>query len=122
MHLVSGVEGILKPGIAPLKLLEACFPAGTVAGAPKIRAMEIIAELEETRRGPYAGAVGYFGFDGNMDMAITIRTLVVHKQKAYVQAGAGIVYDSDPAREYRETVNKAKGMIRAVEMAARGLE
>ncbi|MEW6687071.1 MAG: chorismate-binding protein, partial [Candidatus Edwardsbacteria bacterium] len=94
-----------------------CFPAGTVTGAPKVRAMEIIEELEPTRRGPYAGAVGYFSYSGNMDTCITIRTLVIKDNKVYVQAGAGIVADSVPEREYTETVNKAIGMIRAVYMA-----
>ncbi|MBI5198939.1 MAG: chorismate-binding protein, partial [Nitrospirae bacterium] len=101
--------------------LRACFPAGTVSGAPKIRAMEIIEELEPTRRGPYAGAVGYFSFSGNMDTCITIRTIIVKDSKAYIQAGAGIVADSVPEREYYETVNKAKGMLKAIEMAESGL-
>ena len=91
-----------------------CFPAGTVTGAPKVRAMQIIEELEPTRRGPYAGAVGYFGFSGNMDMCIGIRMLVIKGKKVYVQAGAGIVADSVPENEYNETVNKAKAMLKAV--------
>jgi anthranilate synthase component 1 len=115
MHLVSNVEGILKEGLDAFDVFRATFPAGTVSGAPKIRAMEIIEELEPTRRGPYAGAVGYFGYSGNMDTCITIRTLVIKGKKVYIQAGAGIVADSDPESEYLETVNKAKAMLRATE-------
>jgi anthranilate synthase component I len=103
-------------------VVRACFPAGTVTGAPKVRAMAIIDELEPTRRGPYAGAVGYFGFSGSMDTCITIRTLVIRDGTAYIQAGGGVVADSDPAAEYQETVNKAKAMMRAVEMAEEGLD
>jgi len=114
MHLVSAVVGELAPGKDMFDVLEACFPAGTVSGAPKIRAMEIIEELEATRRGPYAGAVGYFGFSGNMDLAITIRTLCQKGSMLYLQAGAGIVADSDPEREWQETVNKAKALMKAV--------
>lgn len=121
MHIVSDVEGILADGKDAYDVLRACFPAGTVSGAPKIRAMEIIEELEPTRRGPYAGAVGYFSFSGNMDTCITIRTIIVKDSKAYIQAGAGIVADSVPEREYYETVNKAKGMFKAIEMAENGL-
>lgn len=121
MHLVSNVEGDLKEGLDAFDVLAACFPAGTVSGAPKVRAMEIIEELEPTRRGPYAGAVGYFSYSGNMDTCITIRTLIVRDGKVYVQAGAGIVADSDPEKEYTETVNKAKGMMTAVDMAEEGL-
>jgi anthranilate synthase component 1 len=117
MHLVSNVEGALKDGLSGVDLFRATFPAGTVTGAPKVRAMEIIDELEPVRRGPYAGAVGYFGFTGNMDFCITIRTLLVKDGTVSVQAGAGIVADSVPSREYTETVNKAKGMMKAVEMA-----
>ncbi|MGQ9570687.1 MAG: anthranilate synthase component I [Thermodesulfovibrionales bacterium] len=117
MHLVSNVQGDLKEGLDAFDVLRSCFPAGTVTGAPKVRAMEIIEELEPTRRGPYAGAVGYFSFSGNMDTCITIRTLIIKDNKVYVQAGAGIVADSAPKREYAETVNKAMGMMRAVEMA-----
>jgi len=117
MHMVSNVEGVLKEGLDSFDLFRACFPAGTVSGAPKIRAMEIIEELEPVKRGPYAGSVGYFSFSGNMDTCITIRTLIMKDGKVYVQAGAGIVADSIPEREYMETVNKAKGMIKAVEMA-----
>ncbi|MBI5742065.1 MAG: anthranilate synthase component I [Nitrospirae bacterium] len=121
MHLVSNVIGKLKSGHDAFDVLRASFPAGTVTGAPKIRAMEIIEEVEPTRRGPYAGSVGYFGFSGNMDMCITIRTIIFKGGKAYIQAGAGIVADSDPEKEYRETVNKATGMFKAIEMAEREL-
>lgn len=120
MHIVSNIKGVLEEEHDAFALLRACFPAGTVTGAPKIRAMEIIEELEPVRRGPYAGAVGYFGFSGNMDTCITIRTVLIADGIAHVQVGAGIVADSDPGREYEETVNKAKGMIRAIEMAESG--
>lgn len=120
MHLVSNVIGRLENGKDAFDLLRASFPAGTVTGAPKIRAMEIIEELEPTRRGLYAGCVGYFGFSGNMDMCITIRTIIFKGKNAHVQAGAGIVADSIPEREYMETVNKAKGMFKAIEMAENG--
>jgi anthranilate synthase component 1 len=122
MHIVSNVRGKLAGGKDAFDVVRACFPAGTVSGAPKIRAMEIIDELEPTRRGPYAGAVGYFGFSGNMDTCITIRTLVIKDKVAYMQAGGGVVADSVPSLEYQESVNKAKAMVRAVEMAERGLE
>lgn len=122
MHIVSNVRGKLSSGGDAYDVVRACFPAGTVSGAPKIRAMQIIDELEPTKRGPYAGAIGYFGFSGNMDTCITIRTLVVKKGVAYIQAGGGVVADSDPAAEYQETVNKAKAMMRAVEMAEKGLD
>jgi anthranilate synthase component 1 len=121
MHLVSNVEGNLKNGLDAFDVLRASFPAGTVTGAPKVRAMEIIEDLEPTRRGPYAGAVGYFSYSGNMDTCITIRTLVIKDNKVYVQAGAGIVADSIPLREYTETLNKAMGMMRAVDMAEKEL-
>jgi anthranilate synthase component 1 len=121
MHIVSHVEGDLAPGKDALDVLKASFPAGTVSGAPKVRAMQIIEELEPTRRGPYAGAVGYLGFSGNMDFCITIRSLTVHQGQVYLQVGAGIVADSDPASEYQETVNKAQAMVRALELAAKGL-
>lgn len=117
MHLVSNVTGKIKKTHNAFDVLRASFPAGTVTGAPKIRAMEIIEELEPTRRGPYAGSVGYFDFSGNMDMCITIRTILFQNRKAHIQAGAGIVADSDPEKEYKETVNKARGMFRAIEMA-----
>ncbi len=121
MHMVSNVEGNLSDGLDAFDVLSACFPAGTVTGAPKVRAMEIIEELEPTKRGPYAGAVGYFSYSGNMDTCITIRTLIIKGNKIYVQAGAGIVADSVPEREYTETVNKAMGMMKAVDMAEKGL-
>ena len=121
MHLVSHVEGDLAPGLDMFDVLRASFPAGTVSGAPKVRAMEIIDELEPTRRGLYAGAVGYFGFSGNMDFCITIRTLLVRGGCVYLQVGAGIVADSDPAREYEETVNKGKALVKALQMANSGL-
>jgi anthranilate synthase component 1 len=121
MHLVSQVEGELAPGEDALTLLASTFPAGTVTGAPKVRAMEIIEELEPTRRGPYAGAVGYLGFSGNLDFCITIRSFTVHDGQVYLQVGAGIVADSDPAREYQETVNKAMALMRALELAEEGL-
>ncbi len=122
MHIVSNVTGQLDDSKTSYDVLRACFPAGTVSGAPKIRAMEIIDELEPTRRGPYAGAVGYFSFSGNMDMCINIRTVVVKNHQAFIQAGAGIVADSNPEHEYEETCNKAKAMMKAVELAEQGLE
>ena len=127
MHIVSGVHGRLAQGKTQFDVFKACFPAGTVSGAPKIRAMEIIDELEVERRGPYAGAVGYFGFSGNMDFCITIRTFVLQEsddrqaRDLYIQAGAGIVADSDAQKEYEETLNKARGLRRAVELAEKGL-
>lgn len=114
MHLVSNVTGRLSKGLDAFDVFRACFPAGTVSGAPKVRAMEIIDELEPTKRGPYAGAVGYFGYSGNLDMCITIRTLLIKNGKIYVQAGAGIVADSVPESEYAETVNKATAMMKAI--------
>jgi len=117
MHIVSGVHGRLAPGLDQFDVIRACFPAGTVSGAPKIRAMEIIEELEPERRGPYAGAVGYFGFSGNLDFCITIRTFVMRGRDLWIQAGAGIVADSDPQTEYEETINKSMGLRRAVELA-----
>jgi anthranilate synthase component 1 len=119
MHLVTHVQGKLRHDLDAFDALQACFPAGTVSGAPKIRAMEIIAELEPEKRGPYAGAVGYFSFSGNMDMAIAIRTMVATKGTAYVQAGCGIVYDSIPEREYQETMSKAQALLKAIEQAER---
>jgi len=121
MHIVSGVNGQLAEGKDQFDVLEACFPAGTVSGAPKIRAMEIIEELEPERRGPYAGAVGYFGFSGNMDFCITIRTFLMKDNDLWIQAGAGIVADSVPEKEFEETVNKARGLRRAVELAEQGI-
>lgn len=117
MHIVSNVSGRLEDGHTAYDVLRATFPAGTVSGAPKIRAMQIINELEKNRRGPYAGAVGYFGWDGAHDSCITLRTCLLKGGSAHVQAGAGVVADSDPAREYEETVNKARGMLRAVALA-----
>ena len=117
MHMVTNVEGTLKAGNTPLDVLTALLPAGTVSGAPKIRAMQIIEELEPVKRGIYAGAIGYLGFDGNMDTCIAIRTAVFKNGYAYVQAGAGIVADSVPENEYVETLNKAQGMISAIEKA-----
>lgn len=117
MHITSNVTGKLRPGLTALDALRAGLPAGTVSGAPKVRAMEIIDELERHRRGPYAGAVGYVDFTGNMDTCIALRTLVMQGNVAYVQAGAGIVADSDPAAEYQETLNKAQGLLRAIAVA-----
>ncbi len=117
MHIVSDCVGRLLPDSNGLALLKASFPAGTVSGAPKIRAMEIIDELEISKRGPYAGCVGYLSFSGNLDTCITIRTILLKDNKAYIQAGAGIVADSVPAKEYQETINKAKGMLKAVSIA-----
>jgi len=114
MHIVSNVKGILMDDKDCFDTLQACFPAGTVSGAPKVRAMQIIEELEPVKRGPYAGAIGYFGFSGNMDTCITIRTIVMKGNTAYIQAGAGIVADSDPQTEYQETLNKAMALIEAV--------
>jgi anthranilate synthase component 1 len=122
MHLVSHVRGVVESGCAAFDVLKACFPAGTVTGAPKVRAMEIIEELEPVRRGPYAGAVGYVSFSGNLDTCITIRTILFSRGVAMVQAGAGIVADSDPDREYEETMNKARGMRRAIQLAEAGLD
>jgi anthranilate synthase component I len=119
MHLTSLVSGELRPELGAVDALRACFPAGTVSGAPKVRAMELIAELERDRRGPYAGAVGYVGYDGTLDMAITIRTIVHRNGVASVQAGAGIVADSVPEREHEETRSKARALLRAVEFAER---
>jgi len=115
MHIVSRVEGILKPETDCFDLFMSAFPAGTVSGAPKIRAMEIIGELESSPRGPYAGAVGYFGFNGNMDFCITIRTITILKDRLSIQVGAGIVYDSSPENEYEETLRKAGAMFKAIE-------
>lgn len=117
MHLVTNVQGKLRKDMNAFDALRACFPAGTVSGAPKIRAMEIIAEVEPEKRGPYAGAAGYFSFSGNMDMAIAIRTMVVTKGIAYTQAGGGIVYDSEPETEFEETLNKARALLNAITQA-----
>jgi anthranilate synthase component 1 len=117
MHIVSQVEGRLLAEKTIYDLMRATFPAGTLSGAPKIRAMQIIAELEQTARGPYGGCVGYFSFNGNLDCCITIRTALIKDGKAYVQAGGGWVNDSTPENEYQETVNKAKAMLKAVALA-----
>ena len=117
MHIVSHVTGTLRSDRGPVDLLLSAFPAGTVSGAPKIRAMELIDDLEPTRRGPYAGAVAYFGFSGSIDSCITIRTIVLRNDVASVQAGAGIVFDSDPRRELEETKNKSMALRRAVSAA-----
>jgi anthranilate synthase component I len=122
MHIVSNVEGQLKPNMDAIDVLKATFPAGTVSGAPKVRAMEIIDEFEPTKRGIYAGAVGYLGFNGDMDVAIAIRTGVIKNKKLYVQAGAGIVADSVPQSEWDETQNKAKAVLRAAELVQAGLD
>ncbi|MEO5368882.1 MAG: anthranilate synthase component I [Magnetococcus sp. DMHC-1] len=122
MHIVSNVEGRLRPGQDSFSVIAATFPAGTVSGAPKIRAMEIIDELEPTRRGPYAGSVGYITARGFMDLALTIRTAIIKNSTLFIQAGAGIVADSDPAREYAETMNKARAIFRAVNMVQNDLE
>jgi anthranilate synthase component 1 len=122
MHLVSLVQAQLAPGKDAYDVLRATFPAGTLTGAPKVRAMEIIAELEPSRRGPYGGAVGYFSYGGNMDFCITIRTMLIRDGKVFLQAGAGIVADSDPETEYRETLGKAEGMVQAVRLAEGGFE
>ncbi|ABM62846.1 anthranilate synthase component I [Halorhodospira halophila] len=121
MHIVSNVVGRLRPGLGPMDVLRATFPAGTVSGAPKIRAMEIIDEVEPVKRGVYAGAVGYLSWSGNMDTAIAIRTAVVHDGQVHVQAGAGVVADSVPELEWKETLNKGRALLRAVEMAEAGL-
>src|SRR5438132_12661553 len=121
MHLVSALEGKLRSGMLPIDAFAACFPAGTLTGAPKVRAMQIIEELEPVRRGIYGGAVLYADFAGNLDSCIAIRTILMKGKRAYLQAGAGIVADSDPAREFEETRNKAQALMRAVEMARGGL-
>jgi anthranilate synthase component 1 len=120
MHLVSGLSGRLRPELGPLDALYACFPAGTVSGAPKVRAMELIEELEPDHRGIYAGAVGYLDFSGNLDTCIALRTMTVRKGRVSVQAGAGIVADSDPHREYEETRHKARALLEAVRLAGGG--
>jgi anthranilate synthase component 1 len=122
MHIVSNVTGKLKPEMSAMDALRATFPAGTVSGAPKIRAMEIIDELEPVKRGIYAGAVGYIGWNGNMDTAIAIRTAVIKNGELHIQAGAGVVHDSIPKLEWKETMNKGRAVFRAVEMAEAGLE
>ncbi len=121
MHIVSNVTGRLRPGLNALDVLRATFPAGTVSGAPKVRAMEIIDELEPLKRGVYAGAIGYLGWNGNMDTAIAIRTAVIRDGRLHIQVGAGIVADSDPAKEWEETMNKGRAMFRAVSLVGAGL-
>ncbi len=122
MHIVSNVVGKLKKGMSPIDVIRATFPAGTLSGAPKVRALEILQELEVVKRGIYSGAIGYLSWNGNMDTAIAIRTAVVQDNTLHVQAGAGIVYDSDPDKEWDETMNKARAVFRAVSMAERGLD
>jgi anthranilate synthase component 1 len=119
MHMVSEVEGVLEDRAGNCELLKASFPAGTVVGAPKVRAAEIVEALEPDGRGPYAGAVGYLSYSGDMDTCITIRTVVIRDGTAHVQAGAGVVADSDPAHEYQETLDKARAVVRAVRAAGR---
>jgi anthranilate synthase component 1 len=121
MHLVSSVEGELHEGLDGFHALESCLPAGTVSGAPKVRAMEIIEDLEPCRRGVYGGAVGYIDFSGNLDTCIALRTLVIKDGIAYIQAGGGIVADSVPEKEREESINKAQALIRAVKFAHEGL-
>ncbi len=121
MHIVSNITARLANDKTPLDVLRACFPAGTVSGAPKVRAMEIIDELEPTRRGSYAGAIGYLSFSGYFDSCITLRTIAVKGDRAYIQAGAGIVADSDPESEYHETCNKARALLLAIEKASEGV-
>jgi anthranilate synthase component 1 len=117
MHIVSNVEGEIAPGLTGLDALRACFPAGTVSGAPKVRAMEIIAELETDRRGPYAGAVGYIDLSGGMDTAIALRTMVIKDGVVSMQAGGGVVADSTPEGEHAESLHKMRGPLRAIELA-----
>jgi anthranilate synthase component 1 len=121
MHLVSAIEGTLRDGLAPIDAFRACFPAGTLSGAPKIRAMEIIEELEPTRRGVYGGSIFYADFSGNLDSCIAIRTLFMHGEQGHIQAGAGIVADSVPEKEFEECGNKARAVVRAIQRA-RGLK
>ena len=121
MHIDSEVTGRVRDGLSYADVLRATFPAGTVSGAPKIRALEVIRELEPTRRDVYAGSIGYIGWNGDADMAIAIRTAVIQDGRLHVQAGAGIVYDSDPVMEWEETMNKGRALFRAVAQAAGGL-
>jgi anthranilate synthase component I len=122
MHIVSDVSGRLTKGKDIFDVVRAAFPAGTVTGAPKVRAMEIIDELENRRRKTYAGSVGYLSFSGNLDCCITIRTILINNGIAYIQAGGGLVADSRPSAEYEETLNKARALVKAIEMAERGIE
>jgi anthranilate synthase component 1 len=117
IHIVSNIRGRLAKEKSPFDLFVSSFPAGTVSGAPKIRAMQIISELEPEKRGLYAGAIGYFSFNGNLDTCIVIRTILMKGRRAYIHAGAGIVADSDPEKEYQETLNKARAMLKAIELA-----
>lgn len=119
MHIVSQVEGQLAPECSAFDLMRATFPAGTVSGAPKIRAMQLIASMEEAQRGSYAGALGYFSYDGNLDSCITLRTALIKDGSVHIQAGAGIVADSVPAAEYQETINKASALFKAITLADR---
>ena len=121
MHIVSTVEGELARGKDAFELVRSAFPAGTLSGAPKVSAMRIIRDLEPEPRGLYGGAAGYFGYDGSMDLAITIRTIILRGERMEIQSGAGIVFDSDPKAEYEETRSKAAAMMRAIELAAKGL-
>ena len=120
MHIVSNVQARLRPGLDWLDVLRATFPAGTLSGAPKVRAMEIIDELETSRRGPYGGCVGYIDYSGNMDMAITIRTMVVKDGRITIRAGAGVVADSVPELEWKEVVNKSRALVKAIDLAREG--
>jgi anthranilate synthase component 1 len=122
MHIVSNVRGRVRDELDSFDVFRAAFPTGTLSGAPKVRAMQIIDELEPCRREIYGGAVGYFSFSGNMDMAIAIRTLVVQDGRIHLQAGAGIVADSDPESEFQETVNKARAVVQSIEIARQGLD
>jgi anthranilate synthase component 1 len=122
MHIVSNVEGMLNDGLDAMDVFKATFPAGTLAGAPKVRAMEVIDELEVARRGVYGGACGYLSFAGDMDLAIAIRTAVIKDSRLYVQAAAGIVADSDPEAEWKETEAKARAVLRAAELVQQGME
>ena len=122
MHIVSNVEGRLKEGVSNIDILAAAFPAGTLSGAPKVRAMEIIEELEPEKRGIYGGAVGVWSFNNDMDLAIAIRTAVIKNGTLHVQSGAGVVADSDPEAEWQETQNKARAVIRAAQMVQEGLD
>ena len=122
MHIVSNVEGTLRPGLTSVDVLRAAFPAGTVSGAPKVRAMEIIDELEPSRRGIYSGAAGYISFQDDMDTAIVLRTAVLKDGVLYAQAGGGIVHDSSPEGEWQETLNKLRAVLRAAEMVQQGLD
>ena len=119
MHIVSQVEGQLAPECSAFDLMRATFPAGTVSGAPKIRAMQLIADMEGTQRGTYAGALGYFSYNGNLDSCITLRTALVKNGQVHIQAGAGVVADSVPALEYQETINKASALFKAISLADR---